>query len=135
MQAVIHLELMRALEYTYGQRTLRKQVVQFPDVLFYDLDNYSDTLVVHYAVDIIQKAEKVVVVIQAHPEAQVGSVRSLLESLVGSGKKCLVLFTGENALAERMLKPLEKSQVKMNISEAEQWEEVNAFLTGAPATD
>lgn len=95
----------------YEKPILSKLKVYFPELVIYDFDTQSDRLVAGYAMELLEKADSVVVMIEVNEGPATGLI-SFLEKVIGCKNKCMVQLYGHNPLAERMLKLIDKDKLK-----------------------
>ncbi len=108
MQAVIYVELTEELRYSYNKPLLQEINRRFPKVVLFDFDNHSDRLVVGYAIDLLEKADKAVVIIEA-TETSVFNIVGFLEKVLDYKDKSLVIVNGQHAIVNRMVSLLEEN--------------------------
>ncbi len=90
--------------------------VDFPEgYAHFDLDNFSDDLVVATAIKAVQCARTIVVLIQARSEAPLGIVIKLLNALVKSPVELTVIFNGDHSQLEKMLPRLKAAKIIRNV--------------------
>lgn len=70
----------------------------------FDIDNFSDSLVVSTALRAIQESEQVRVKIYAEEDAQLGATLKILTALLRYKGKLEVIVTGKHEQLERMVK-------------------------------
>lgn len=80
----------------------------YPDFFLYDFDNFSEAMVIDYAVQLLNNAQKTVLILQAEPDSPLGSLLKLMPIVMRQKQKVKVVFDGEHANLERMLKPLDE---------------------------
>ncbi len=69
----------------------------------YDLDNFSDGLVIQYAQKLITQADSIVVGIEAKPQAKLQGVGNLLSRLADKQASVSLFYLGENESLIRLL--------------------------------
>lgn len=126
MQVVLYVELTEAISFSYEKPILDWVKIRFTQAIVYDLDNHSEVLLIQYASELLEKAEKAVIIFHA-VEASMGSLRILLEKVIQGKEKCLVCLNGHHAMLERMLSLLNPSQVKRNLTNQEQQDAIARF--------
>lgn len=78
----------------------------YPDFFIYDFDNFSEAMVVDYALQLLNNAQQVVLILQAEPESPLGGILKLMPIVMRQKQKTKLVFEGEHIAVERMLKPL-----------------------------
>lgn len=100
----------------------------YTDTILFDADNHSEALIIAYGKDMIEKANRICVLIDASPNLKLGGVITLIEKLVRSKKKHHIIFlNGENNSAEKMLS-FSKVQIKKGLLEIEIQNQINDFV-------
>jgi hypothetical protein len=112
MQAAIYLQILDDTgSYAYEKPILNEIKQSFPQLLIYDFDTRSDSLVVGCAVDLLEKSDKALVIIEASDGSASGLV-IFLEKIIACKDKCMVLLYGRNNLVERMLHLLDEDSMR-----------------------
>ena len=88
-----------------------------PDFYWYDLDNFSEGVVVDYALQMLQQAQNILLIIKAEPNSPLGGILKIIPQLHRSKSQIKVIFQGDHAQLQKMLKPL--NQLLINPLEAE----------------
>jgi hypothetical protein len=73
------------------------------DVVVYELDNFSDSLLIGYANRLLSEAEKTVVAIDITVEGKLNSLGSLLSKIVDSPQNKLIIVKGDNLRLNKIL--------------------------------
>jgi hypothetical protein len=112
MQAAIYLQILDDTgSYTYEKPVLNRLKQYFPQLLIYDFDTRSDSLVAGYAVDLLEKSDKTLIIIDASNGPASGLV-IFLEKIIACKDTCMVLLYGRNNLVERMLYILDEDKIR-----------------------
>jgi hypothetical protein len=127
MKVLIHIELLNEPSVSYDKEMISWARENIRNLATFDLDNFSDQYMFKYAMELIEKEEKLVIIIEAKEKAQAGKMLGLIEKIIKHKDKCRVMMNGENAMLEKMLSLLGKNY-KSNISIIEQKEQVALFL-------
>jgi len=130
MKALLYISLLAENQtINYSNAVVEQVKKQFPEVAVLDVDNRSDQLVLHYAKQLLQTADQLIVCIDsATPDAGFGSLFSLLELLLENPKDQLILFRNEHTRLQRMVQArAELKAVSVN-SDDELLEQVKNFL-------
>jgi hypothetical protein len=95
-----------------------------------DVDSQSGELVLHYAKQLIQTSERLIVCIDsAATDAGFGSVFPLLEVVLEGRKEQLIVFRTEHTRLERMIQARPELQMKVVQDDAALLQEVHQFYT------
>jgi hypothetical protein len=129
MQAAIYIQLLDHTGYTYEKPLLPQLKQRLPELILYDFDTQSDRLVIGYGMELLEKADKVVVFIEAN-ESSASVLIAFLEKLLAYQQKCMVVLYGKNHLVDRMLKLLHKDRLVEADFNMPVTEQVIAFLCG-----
>lgn len=97
-----------------------------PDFYWYDFDNFSEGVVVDYALQMLQQAQNIVLIIKAEPNSPLGGVLKVIPQLYRSKSQIKAIFRGDHAQLQKMLKPL--NQLLINPLEDEMQSFVKLFL-------
>lgn len=83
---------------------------EFPEWTVYDLDNYSDSLMFKYALDLIEKADEGFIIFDTLEPASIGKISAFFEKLIQNQSKLSVFIIGENSFLHQLLRvfPAEK---------------------------
>jgi hypothetical protein len=127
MKVLIYLELLEEPSVNYEKEIISWGKENIKSLISFDLDNFSDQYMFKYAIELIEKEEKIVVVVDIKGQAQAGKLMGLVEKIIKYKNKCLVLMNGENVMLEKMFSLLGHNY-KRNIALKEQKEETGLFL-------
>lgn len=97
---------------------------QFPDFFLYDFDNFSEGLLVDYAIQLLNLAQQVVFVVEAVPNSPLGCLLKFIPHLHRQKTKVQAMLQGKHSLLQKMLTPLET--FAHNLSEPAMIEFINA---------
>jgi nucleoside-triphosphatase THEP1 len=105
MQAAIYFQIVSGTAYTYEKPVLSRLKQLVPELVVFDFDTQSDGLMARYAIELLEKAEKAVVILELQ-EAQATGLITFLEKVIACQNKCMVLLYGRHPLVQKMLKLL-----------------------------
>jgi hypothetical protein len=108
MQALIYITIAENATFSYQVPLLDWAKQQPFDVLCYDFDNHSEAVVADYAIQLLNQADKALVVIEYKtPSQQRNSVIKLLNKAVRQKNKDIkLILNGSNPVLEKMGKVL-----------------------------
>ncbi|NEM96647.1 hypothetical protein [Pontibacter burrus] len=131
MKALLYIRLLSKGEtIAYSNPVLDQVKQQLPDVAVLDLDSRSDQLVLHYARQLLKEASQTIVCIDSTtPDAGFGSIFSLLEPMLESEKKQLILFRNSHHRLQRMVQARQELQLKMMQDDVELLQVVGQFYS------
>jgi hypothetical protein len=131
MKALLYLRLLTEDQtIAYGNPVLEQLTKQFPDVAVLDVDSQSGELVLHYAKQLLQSAEQVIVCVDsASANADFGSVFPLLELLLEGQKEQLIVFRNGHNRLQRMVQARPELQMKAVQDDAELLRVVKEFYS------
>jgi predicted lysophospholipase L1 biosynthesis ABC-type transport system permease subunit len=131
MKALLYLRLLTEDQtIAYGNPLLEQVKNQFPEVAVLDVDSQSGELVLHYAKQLLQNSERLIVCIDSSAsDAGFGSVFPLLELVLEGRKEQLIVFRTEHTRLQRMVQARPELQVKAVQDDAELLQEVQRFYT------
>ncbi|MER2998021.1 hypothetical protein [Pontibacter populi] len=115
MKALLYLRLLADDQtIVYGNPVLEGLKKQLPDVAVLDVDSRSGELVLHYAKQLLQGSEQVIVCIDsASADAGFGSVFPLIELVLEGQKEQLIVFRNDHGRLQRMVQA--RSELKMKV--------------------
>ncbi|HXA01836.1 MAG TPA: hypothetical protein VNW99_07610 [Cytophagaceae bacterium] len=102
MKVLIYIELLDEPSVNYNKEIISWVKENIKDLVSFDLDNFSDQYMFKYATELIEKEERIVVVVEVKGEASAGKVMGLAEKIIKHKDKCLVMMNGENAMLGKM---------------------------------
>ena len=131
MKALLYISLLAENQpVNYSNAVLEQVKKQFPEVAVLDIDSKSDQLVLHYAKQMLQIADQLIVCIDgATSDAGFGSIFSLVELLLENPKEQLILFRNEHTRLQRMVQARPELKSVLVNSEDELLEQVKVFLS------
>jgi hypothetical protein len=109
VKALLHVQVVEKPEEVLFQTTYEMLIKrQFPEIPYFSLDNFSDVSMIDYALKLIQRSEKILIVIESkHEEADPNKLLKLLNHLVRRGTSNVKLvMLGEHPTVEKMAKAL-----------------------------
>ncbi len=128
MNAVLYIEIVEEWVYTYHKPILHFVQQYFPETVVFDFDNHSEAVTAGYALEIAEKAPKVVIVLRLK-EGHTGMLLPFIEKMIRIKEKCLILVNGSNQVIDRMLQIFDEWQIRRNLSEELQQEEISKYLS------
>jgi hypothetical protein len=108
MKVLIYIELLNEPSVSYDKEMISWAKENISGLVSFDLDNFSDQYMFKYALELIEKEEKIVIIIDAKEQAQAGKTIGVVEKIIQNKEKCLVMLNGKNAMLERMLGTLKE---------------------------
>ena len=102
MKVLIHIELIEEPSVNYEKEILSWAKKNIKDLVSFDLDNFSDQYMFSYAMELIEKEEKIIVIVDVKGHTQAGKLMGMAEKIIKQKNKCMVIMNGENALLEKM---------------------------------
>lgn len=104
MHLLLYIQVKTAENIRFGN-PLSALTKTRPELLLLDADNHSEALVIHHQLQMIQKAESIILVLDVQEEVSLGKVIRLLEKLLRQKTTQLSVFLhGQNKVIENMLK-------------------------------
>ncbi len=104
----------------------------YPEVVIFDFDNHSKVEMADYAIKLIEKSDKVLVVVnnQAEKNATLGGILKVLQYLIRQQTKSIHLFLwGSHPIVEKMGNTLRSGKFYQNFEEKEIKEKISAILS------
>jgi hypothetical protein len=105
-KALLYLEILNDPPQHYEKSLFDKLKIEIPEADYLDLDNFSDPLLISYAIEMIRRSDKIVIVIEAVSEITAGKLFPLFENIIKEKNKCLTLLKGKNPIAAKMLQTM-----------------------------
>lgn len=131
MQAAIYFQILNDTAYTYEKPVVNALKQQFPALVTFDFDTQSDRTMVGYAMDLLEKSEKAIVIIEA-TDGPADGVIMFMEKIAMNKNKCMVLLVGQHPLVQKMLTLLEANQVIHAEQDGAYMQKVIQFLSAEP---
>lgn len=130
MKALLYLRLLADDQtIVYGNPVLEGLKKQLPDVAVLDVDSRSGELVLHYAKQLLQDSEHVIVCIDsAAIDTGFGSLFPLLELVLEGQKDQLIVFRNNHNRLQRMVHARPELQMKVVQDDIDLMQVVAGFL-------
>lgn len=118
-----NLNLIISLSYFTAQPLFQKNELldfsrgNYPNLLVYDLDNFSDGISVQSITDVFPKAEKILVLIQSEENAQLGTSLSFWQKLARERPKTEIIALGDIPQLQKILIPFREMCTQIESSE------------------
>ncbi|MBC5774277.1 hypothetical protein H8S95_09410 [Pontibacter sp. KCTC 32443] len=131
MKALLYIRLLADTQtIAYGNPVLEQVKIQYPDAAVLDIDSQSGELVLHYARQLLQDSEELIVCIDSNaPDVGVGSIFPLLELILEGQKRQLILLKNSHHRLQRMVQARPELQMKMVQDDVELLRAVKEFYT------
>lgn len=97
----------------------------FSNFFVFDFDNFSESMVIDYAIQLLNNAQKAVIILQAEPDSPLGSVLKLIPVMHRQKHKLKAVLNGEHAQLAKVFKPLGEKAV-FNVNETTLADVMNA---------
>ena len=115
MKTLIYIQVVPdPMEVKY-QNPLKEimQPHQLNEVLFSEIDNFSETFLLNAVQQQIGEATTIVVLIEAKPESKLGGILPFISGLypLKEDKKVKIFYKGNHIIVEKMLKPLSPENI------------------------
>lgn len=112
MKAIICVEIFEKIDWNekgaypnFNQALSNILEVNDPDTVIYDLDNFSEKMVIDYAQQLIEQAEEVCVLFKVRQEAPLKGLILFLQKLLRLRKKCSLAIQGTHTKLTQFLRP------------------------------
>lgn len=129
MQVLIHIEVANEFSGSYQKPIISWAKEQFPNLVTFDFDNFSEPSIMDYGIDLLKQAEQVIVIIDADTEDKAGSLVKFMNKLTKEKDKSqLVVLNGNNQVLEKMAKILRSGHFLKNVDLLEQKKLVKSFF-------
>ena len=114
MKSLLYISLLADNQpVNYGNAVLDQVKKHFPEVAVLDVDSKSDQLVLHYAKQLLQDSEQVIVCIDsAAADSGFGSVFPLLKLVLEGQKDQLIVFRSEHTSLQRIVQARPELQMQ-----------------------
>lgn len=116
MHSLIYIEVSKQINFSYQKEFISGLKETLPDLEVFDLDNHSEASLFNYAVDLMRRSEKCVLLIKVEPDASIGRAMIVIEEVLKIKDKCYVLVQGQNSMMEKISRPLNKVDWLQNLS-------------------
>ena len=91
---------------------LKKQTIK--DLIIYDFDNHSDSLIVNYANKLMADSEKIIIYIETMPQSNFKNLIPLLTNSLDNPDHLQFILQGNNLRLEKMLSILPYIKIQEN---------------------
>ncbi|MDJ1470664.1 hypothetical protein [Xanthocytophaga flava] len=100
------------------------------DLIIYDCDNHSDSVIISYATDLLEKSAKAAIIIEMEQEGDfpLGQLRLLFTKLIQHTTKILVFTVGTHPAANHILQALPATIQFHNLDNPKQVKQILSFL-------
>lgn len=116
MHSIIFISILPANDFAFSNTLLKSIRENFPKLSVFDFDNHSDSLVVNYAIEFIEKAESPIIVIECMADEQ-ANFRAFFNALVKKKKEVEIMVKGNNSLLDKFIKPFPKKTLGFKANE------------------
>lgn len=90
-------------DFNFQSQTELKQL--FPEFEVIDFDNYSDATLLTYIDKLLDKSEKLIVVLELNETEELGNVPVFLRKLIKFRKKLQIFYSGEHNHLKKIILP------------------------------
>ena len=103
MNALIYIELIEKPDFIYEKEIINWSKDQFPQISTFDFDNHSDSSMVAYGMELLDKADKTVIIIVIKDEISASFLRGFCEKALKNKNRVSCILIGSNLMIEKML--------------------------------
>ena len=130
MQVLIHIDVDQSIhEMHYHKPVVEWTRTQLPRVVTFDFDNLSETSVSNYAIDLMNQADQLFVIIDVNIDKNLGSITRFVDGLTRQkGKSVILLLNGQSALLQQMGATLGERNFKTNLADDDQKDLIMSFF-------
>ena len=119
MKALIYIEIIENISHNYEKEIIEWAKHSYPDLSVFDFDNFSEPSMVQYAIQLLESAEKALVIIESKADTSGSKILAIAEKILKQKNKVQVILNGENKVFTRMFALLEK-RFKKDLDSEEQ---------------
>ncbi len=105
MNLFLYVEIAAQVPYVYQNSKLQEVKSHFSEIILYDCDNHSESLIIQAAVDLLKTADKAFVWIHANG-GELGKIRLIVEKIIQPFGQVRVFYTGFQVTLDRLLQIL-----------------------------
>jgi hypothetical protein len=102
MKALLYLNIQREPSFVFESSLAAWAKSAIPEVVFFDMDNFSDQASILSAMRLIDDAEKVCLIIEAAHQAPIAHLMKLIEKIIKNKQKCCFIINGHHDALLRM---------------------------------
>ncbi|MDJ1481515.1 hypothetical protein QNI16_13535 [Cytophagaceae bacterium YF14B1] len=132
MNLLLSLRIGALIPQYYQNSTLDLIRKEAKDLIIYDCDNHSDSIIISYAADLLEKSAKAAIIIEMEQEQEVafplGQLRLLFTKLIQHTTKILVFTVGTHPAANHILQALPATIQFHNLDNPKQVKQILSFL-------
>lgn len=126
--SVIYIEVSEETSFKYTKPVLDWVKSNFVDVVTYDFDNRSDSFMVDYALELVNNADKSVIVFELNENGKTNNLIAFMQGLAKYKKKLLFLYSGKNAIIEKLFKMFLPEKIISCNEQKEQEDRISEYL-------
>jgi hypothetical protein len=127
MKALIYIEITETIDYFYEKEVLVHVKNKYPDIVTFDLDNHSDALMVDYAIELLEKSDKSIIIVESKNNFSSSKILLLSEKILKHQDKCLLILNGENKNLNKIFSQIKNNFLK-NLSLEEEIKAIEKYL-------
>jgi hypothetical protein len=104
---ILYIQIIPSEIFAYQNVALLAAKEKYTGHHFFDIDNHSDSVTLHYALTFIEKSEKLLVIIDAHNEDEtIKTLYSIFDKLIKYKHKVEIIQQNKHTLSSKLLSPL-----------------------------
>ena len=116
MQVAITIEVGTFEELSYTKEVLSWLRNLEDQIITFDFDNHSDPVIIGHGIELVHKAEKILVVINQLSNVSSSPILKFVDSLIrNKSKALLVLYNGNDVHLDQMLKIIPGEQLMKDV--------------------
>ncbi|MDJ1491493.1 hypothetical protein QNI19_01045 [Cytophagaceae bacterium DM2B3-1] len=130
MNLLLSLRIGAPIPQYYQNSTLDLIKQEAKDLIIYDCDNHSDSVIISYAADLLEKSAKAAIIIEMEQEGDfpLGQLRLLFTKLIQHTTKILLVTVGTHPVANHILQALPATIQFHNLDNPKQVKQILSFL-------
>lgn len=128
MYSVIYIEVTEETSFKYTKPILDWVKSNFTDVVPFDLDNRSDNFMTDYALDLVDKSEKSILIYELTENNKISNLSAFMLGLTKYKKKIMFLYSGKNAAIEKLFKMFLPDRIVFCSEQQEQKGRIGKFF-------
>jgi hypothetical protein len=106
MKSLLYIKISDKIEFSYPDKLLPEIKAQIPELGTFDLDNFSDSNLINYGIELLTRSSQCAVIIQTTGTGPVAKLYPLADAVIKNQDKCLVLQNGENEILKKLFSPV-----------------------------
>lgn len=123
MKVFIYVEIFKEIDFnshessfSYDKPLMNFVKKNFPEVITYDFDNFSEKMLIEQAIKLLEQADTICIFLNSKADTPLLGFMPFLQKILQKRKSCLVFLEGDHTQLSTFLKPLQPQETQATIS-------------------